>query len=72
MKYTHTHIRQQRTPENTEIWIALVSHGISITTAKHFIAQWAARDYNCLASENVHPRTQVATSRMNYLHLFWE
>jgi len=70
MKYTHT--RQQRTPENTEMWTALVSHGVSNTTVKYFKAQWDVTVNNCLAGEDMYSRTEVTTSRMNLLHLFWE
>jgi hypothetical protein len=70
MKYTHT--RQQRTPENTEMWTALVSHGVSNTTVRYFKAQWDVTVNNCLAGEDMYSRTEVTTSRMNLLHLFWE
>ena len=75
-KYTHTHtntnMRQQMTPKNTEIWIALVFHGVSNTTGKYFKAQWNVKVKNCLASEDMYSRTKVTTSRMKLLDLFWE
>ena len=54
MKYTHTHThtRQQRTPGNTEIWIAVIFHGVSNTAVKYFKAQWDVTVNNCLASED--------------------
>jgi hypothetical protein len=72
MQYTHTQIRLQRTPENTEIRIALVFNGVSNTTGQYFRAQWDVKVNNCLASEDMYSRTQVTTSQMNLLHLFWE
>jgi len=65
-------MRQQMTPKNTEIWIALVFHGVSNTTGKYFKAQWNVKVKNCLASEDMYSRTKVTTSRMKLLDLFWE